>query len=109
MTSGTIQKQLANCYAEAVTNAIKEEMGDCLFFVLVDESHDISIMEQMTIVVRFVNQKGEVIERFLGIKHVKDTTSDSLKRALVEKLSDHDLVIAKLRGQVYDGASNMRG
>jgi hypothetical protein len=109
MTSGTIQKQLANCYAEAVTNAIKEEMSDCLFFVLVDESHDISIMEQMTIVVRFVNQKGEVIERFLGIKHVKDTTSDSLKRALVEKLSDHDLVIAKLRGQGYDGASNMRG
>jgi hypothetical protein len=37
------------------------------FFVLVDESRDISIMEQMAIVVRFVNQKGEVIEIFLGI------------------------------------------
>jgi hypothetical protein len=28
MTSGTIQKELANCCAEAVTKAIKEEMGD---------------------------------------------------------------------------------
>jgi hypothetical protein len=37
----------------------------------------------MAIVVRFVNKKDEVIERFLGIKYVKDTTSKSLKKALV--------------------------
>ena len=109
MTSGTIQKELANCCAEAVTRAIKEEMGDCLFSVLVDESRDISVKEQMAIVVRFVNKKGEVIERFLGIKHVKGTTSESLKKALVEMVSDHGLVVAKHRGQGYDGASNMRG
>jgi hypothetical protein len=107
MISGTIQNELANCCAEEVTRAIKEEMGDCLFSVLVDESYDISVKEQMTIVVRFVNKKGEVIERFLGIKHVKDTTSESLKKVLVEMLSDHGLVVAKLRGQGYDGASNM--
>jgi hypothetical protein len=109
MTSGTIQKELANCCAEAVTQAIKEEIGDCLFSVLVDESRDISVKEQMAIVVRFVNKKGEVIERVLGIKHVKDTSSESLKKALIEVLSDHGLVVAKLRGQGYDGASNMRG
>jgi hypothetical protein len=52
MTSGTIQKELANCCAKAVTKAIKEEMRDCLFSVLVDESCDISVKEQMAIVVR---------------------------------------------------------
>jgi len=56
-----------------------------------------------------VNKKGQVVERFLGIKHVKLTTSEALKRAIVEVLSAHGLTIAKIRGQGYDGASNMRG
>jgi hypothetical protein len=65
MTSGTIQKDIANSCAQAVTKAIKEEMGDCLFYVLVDESCDISVKEQMIVVVRFVKKKEEVIECFL--------------------------------------------
>ena len=58
---------------------------------------------------RYVNKKGKVIERFLGIKHVKETTSEALKIAVVQVLSAHGLTIAQLRGQGYDGASNMRG
>jgi hypothetical protein len=45
----------------------------------------------------------------LGIKHAKDTTSKSLKKALVDMLSDHGLVVANIRGQGYDGPSSMRG
>ena len=49
------------------------------------------------------------MERFLGIKHVRDTTSASLKKALLEVFAKHGLLVARLRGQGYDGASNMRG
>ena len=52
MTSPTIQKILAKHCAEAVTKYIKEEMDGCLFSVLIDESRDISIKEQMAVVVR---------------------------------------------------------
>ncbi|KAJ1273005.1 hypothetical protein BS78_06G246800 [Paspalum vaginatum] len=109
MTFGTIQKELAECCAQAVTKVIKEEMSGCLFSILVDESRDISVKEQMAIIVRYVNKKGQVVERFLGIKHVKLTTLEALMRAMVEVLSAHGLTISKIRGQGYDGASNMRG
>jgi hypothetical protein len=50
-----------------------------------------------------------VVERFLGLKHVADTTSNALKKALLDVLAEYGLSIARLRGQGYDGASNMRG
>ena len=49
------------------------------------------------------------MERFLGLKHVEDTTSNSLKKSLLQMLAKYGLSIGKLRGQGYDGASNMRG
>ena len=54
MTSGKIQKILVSHCANAVTKAIKEEMGDCLFSVLIDECRDISVKEQMAVVIRYV-------------------------------------------------------
>ena len=59
MTCGMIQKDLANSCAQAITKATKEEMRGCLFSILVDESRDISVKEQMAIAVRFVNKKGK--------------------------------------------------
>ncbi|CAL9012428.1 unnamed protein product [Prunus brigantina] len=67
-----------------------------------------SSKEQMAIVLRYVD-KGKVIERFVGIVHVTDTKSSSLKLAVDDFFSRHGLSISRLRGQGYDGASNMRG
>lgn len=52
---------------------------------------------------------GYVIERFLGVVHVTNTTSLSLKGAIESKLANHKLSVSQIRGQGYDGASNMRG
>jgi hypothetical protein len=49
------------------------------------------------------------VERFLGLQHVTDTTSESLKVSLLALLNKYNLSISKIRGQGYDGASNMRG
>jgi hypothetical protein len=62
----------------------------------------------LSIFYKYVN-KGEVTERFLCIKHVTETTTEALKKALCEVLGKHGLLIANLQGQGYDGASNMRG
>ena len=63
----------------------------------------------MAIVFSFVNSKACVIERSLGIVHVSDTTSLSLKLAMERLFLKYGLSISILRGQGYDRASNMRG
>ncbi|XP_058751038.1 uncharacterized protein LOC131624064 [Vicia villosa] len=109
MTSGDIKKELATCCEHEVTKVIMEEIGDRQFFVLIDESRDISVKEQMTVMLRFLNDKGKVGEQFISLHHVKYTTSEALKDALYGILDRHTLSISRIRGQGYDGASNMRG
>ncbi|KAJ9537272.1 hypothetical protein OSB04_030005 [Centaurea solstitialis] len=109
LTSPDIQKDIVNAAATETTKLIVNDLGNDFFSVLVDESRDVSIKEQMSVVVRYVDTKGRVIERFLGIEHVPSTTSISLKSALHDLFSRHGLSISNLRGQGYDGASNMQG
>ncbi|XP_058744296.1 uncharacterized protein LOC131616856 [Vicia villosa] len=109
MTSDDIQKELATCCAHEVTKVIMEELGDRKFFMLIDESRDISVKEQMAVMLRFLNDKGKVVERFISLHDVKYTTSEALKDALYGILDRHTLSISRIRGKGYDGASNMRG
>jgi hypothetical protein len=54
MLAPSIQKDLAKCCAQEVTQVIMGEMqmGSGLFSILIDESHYISIKEQMAVIVR---------------------------------------------------------
>lgn len=54
MCSAKIQKDLVKCCAQMVTKVILDEIGGSLFSVLIDESRDISIKEQMVVIVRLV-------------------------------------------------------
>jgi len=54
MTSPDIQKDLARCCAEEITEAIMEEIGNRPFSVLIDESRDISVKKQMAVILRLV-------------------------------------------------------
>ncbi|XP_020695550.1 zinc finger MYM-type protein 1-like [Dendrobium catenatum] len=63
----------------------------------------------MAIVIRYVSEKGQIIERFLGIVHVPETSARCLKKGVEQVLSNYNLSHSKIRGQGYDGASNMSG
>ncbi|CAN1800153.1 Zinc finger MYM-type protein 1 [Linum perenne] len=68
-----------------------------------------SVKEQMGVVLRYVDGKECVIEKFLGISHVRDTKAMSLKIAIESMLMKNGLSISRVRGQGYDGASDMKG
>lgn len=61
----------------------------------------------MTIVLRYVDGDEVVRERFMEV--VDDTNSVTLKTQICNILLHHKLLVENMRGQGYDGASNMRG
>ena len=98
LTHHDIQKDIVNAIASKTFKAIIKDLDNGLFSILVDESHDISVKEQMALVLRYVNKKGIIIKRFLGIVHVVSTTILSLKYAIECLLCEHNLSLSKLHG-----------
>ncbi|XP_030940119.1 zinc finger MYM-type protein 1-like [Quercus lobata] len=108
-TLPTIQKENLHILASNVQNAIREEIGDAKFCILVDEARDESKREKMAIILRFVDKEGFIKERFFHVVHVRDTTALTLQNEICAVLSHYNLHIENIRGQECDGASNMRG
>ena len=108
-TSPTIQKEILHVIASKVQSKTREDIGDSKFCIIVVESRDESKREQMTLVLGFVDNDGFIQERFFYLSHVKDTTALTLKNEIYAILSCHYIDIQNIRGQGYDGASNMCG
>ncbi|XP_057734494.1 uncharacterized protein LOC130949910 [Arachis stenosperma] len=63
----------------------------------------------MAIVLRFVTLDDFVKERLFDLIHVTDICAITLKKELISVISHYNLQVENIRGQGYDGASNMRG
>ncbi|XP_062158630.1 uncharacterized protein LOC133866087 [Alnus glutinosa] len=88
MTASDIQKEIANAAANETLDVILKDLGDSSFAILVDEARDLSVKEQLAIVLRYVDKKGHVIKRLLGITHVSNTTTAVLKMAIESSPDD---------------------
>ncbi|XP_060217352.1 uncharacterized protein LOC132644762 [Lycium barbarum] len=109
MTSHDIQKDIVSACKIETIKAITEDLNGDYFSLLVDESRDVSHKEQMAICLRYVDKRGFVMEAFIGLVHVKETSALSLKKAIVDVLAHHYLTLSYVRGQCYDGSSNKQG
>lgn len=80
-----------------------------MFNLLIDEASDVSDKEQMAVVLRYLDKCAFIVERLVGVVHVKETSTICLKSALQKLFTDIGLSIKQVKGQCYDGASNIRG
>ncbi|XP_058751081.1 uncharacterized protein LOC131624112 [Vicia villosa] len=76
---------------------------------LAKDQVDVQVQMSLFLVLRFVDKEGFIQERFFGLARVNDTTSLTLKQKVYDILSLHNLDVSNIRGQRYDGASNIRG
>jgi hypothetical protein len=67
MLSPDIQKDLVKACAEEVTTVIMDEIRGRKFSVLIDESRDVSIKEQMTMILRLVLHNCNFVPKFFTI------------------------------------------
>jgi len=78
------------------------------YSISVDSTPDISHIDQLTIIIRYVTCNGPV-ERFLTFINIENHTGKYLAPILLEFMVDNEIDINLCRGQSYDNASNMSG
>lgn len=106
------QNQLIEATAQYIRTQIVQQIKKGKFFsVSMDTTFDRSKKEQLSFVVRYINEDtGNVHERVLAMKQCSNTTAQYLL-SIFENICEENELDWKtnLVGQSYDGASNMRG
>lgn len=108
--SSTSVTEFLQLMSEKVLQHILIEVRKAKYFgLIVDSSPDISHIDQLSIVVRYVNEEGESQERFLKFLPVSSHGSLSLSTSILNFFDKVGLDILNCRGQSYDNANNMAG
>ncbi|XP_066320137.1 uncharacterized protein [Miscanthus floridulus] len=74
-----------------------------------DESEESSNRGNFIELLKWLAANNEEVNKFVLKNAPDDTTSSSLKEAIQSLLVSHGLTITQIRGQGYDGASNIKG
>ena len=109
--SKTTQNEIIDICGDLLTKKITNEIRKAkLFSVLADEAADCGNVEQLSLVIRFVDETHCISEQFLGFLPCKRGLSgDAIATTIKDFLRDQNLEIDNCRGQGYDGAGNMAG
>lgn len=103
--SSTICEEVIEIVGNKIQKVIVKEIQEAKYFSLsVDSTTDISHIDQLTVVVRFVGvSDGEVVECFLTFIHIASHNGEALA-TIVLTLNKCGIEIKNLRGQCYDNA-----
>lgn len=108
--SPEIQNECVNIMARQVLDAIISKIKKCeKYSLIMDETCDISCKELISFCIRVATEDLESIEYFVGLYETSSTDAATLFKIVKDVMIRLDLGIENLRGQCYDGASNMSG
>ncbi|XP_031329798.1 zinc finger MYM-type protein 1-like [Photinus pyralis] len=95
--------------SEVKQKLISDVKNATYFAIIVDSTPDITHTDQLTLILRFVDEKGKIRERFFGFLEIEQHDSSYLENVILSALSSLTLSITQCRGQSYDNAANMSG
>ena len=109
-TSPTFQNEMIKSCAAVVRQSLIQEILQGEFFAdCLDTTPDAGKVNQLSIVIRYVNENGKVIEAVMDMVQAEKCDAAGLFEQISVILASHGIDINNLRGQVYDGCSAMAG
>lgn len=110
--SKTTQNELIEVCGDHIRDKLLKEIKEAVFFsISADEAADAANIEQLTIVVRFVDKNDDIREEFMIFLSCKDgVDGETLTNQILEAIQGYlNLDMDNCRGQAYDGAGQMAG
>lgn len=105
-----IVNEILELMADKILRQKLDQIKSAGFFSLImDETSDVSRFEQVSICIRIVSENLTIQEIFIGFYKTDDTKSEILFKIVQDVFVRYGLSFNDLRGQCYDGASNMSG
>ena len=105
-----IQNEILRTMAGMVQAEICAAVNEAgVFSILADESKDCCKVEQLAIVLRYVDDFAVQNERFLTYVEVKSLSAEGLASDILKTLRQHKLDPSAIVSQGYNGASVMSG
>ena len=101
--SKTIYEEFIEIMGEEVRAKIIEEMKAAKYYsVIVDSTPDISHVDQLSFILRYVLPSGVAVERFLKLMDNTGHKGEDMFNAVLETLAIFDIDTLNMRGQSYD-------
>lgn len=104
--SSTVQDDITESIAHVIQNETDKEIHTSPFIaVQVDDTSDISNRCHLSVVIRYVDEKGNVCERFLGFFDISSDRDAETITSVVMRAIENYSPTQKLVCQTYDGSS----
>lgn len=107
MSPQTQNELLAVIGQHIILRDLLEEVKAAKFFTILADEVTSTNIEHLAICVRFVDAQSNIREEFLTFLQLERITGKHLSDAILNFLRENSLSVENIRGQGYDGASNM--
>lgn len=109
LSSSTYEQFLKIMSCKVTEEIVKKIKAAKYFSLVIDSTPDIAHVDQLAIIIRYVDEKGIPVERFLCFLPNVGHKAEELFNAVINVLDTYGIDIQNCRGQSYDNASNMSG
>ncbi len=108
-TSPENQNEMLQIMSHHILRNVLHDIHSLPFLtIMVDETTDKSNKEQLTLIIRWVDQNFDVFEEFMGLYSLHSITAASIVSAILDALLRFEIPLSRIRGQllVYSHPTN---